>query len=338
MLVIMICFILDAVSAYGQRNYQDADIYSLQVKGKTYLFFEATTNSRDQSQKDTLMNLLAKEGASVLKWKKKLDKTGDALSGTALYTSCEDSNGETTCALDINPLLPDAVLGLTNRNEKQDLLYPNCYSGSLVASGLSLINEVVTDTNLNFWLNSSLCTEREATEALDVGDIGAVRQKSSKNGAEDMHSFVYISNNLIFEKENADQPYRFRRYTGEWPSRFIQTNRDRGFVTSGCNHVQGTPKDCSIWINYYQCKTFSSYLKNVTVSSELKTTLNRLRAIGNVTRPWTQTEINELAKIKVLAKSKLAKNTKNAEQIIWEGIVNMFNSDDLGLIDKLKKY
>lgn len=191
--------------------------------------------------KDCLV--LKNEARAIGIWAKKAELLGSV--------RCECIGSE--CSMEINSISPGILLKQQSVCMLKD--GPNCWNASLNAAGLADGLRYSTPEEMNFWMESPLCTERKAGEKPSPGDVIAIRSIKDK----EVHGFTYLSENLSFSKNG----YRSHApYTLQDPKHVYKVYG----VPLECQGIYKAPKEedtqCLNYSNIFKCEPLEDYLKS----------------------------------------------------------------------------
>ncbi len=159
--------------------------------------------------------------------------------------------GENVCELNISSCLPNRIK--THQSVFSDLSGPNCWNSSLVMSGLLPEFRYSPQDEFSFYLNSPLCRQLKNNETRQAGDIGAIRE----SGGIEVHSFTYISDELVFSKNGHSTLRPYKLQTSEEVYKTYDV--DLLSTPEEClSNVMDT--NCKSGVEFFRCETMESYL------------------------------------------------------------------------------
>lgn len=173
------------------------------------------------------------------------------------------------CFMDVTEDLPEYFTRIAGVNPGDGARFgPNCWNTVLYTKKIVKGVRASTSEEISFWTKSPLCRILKKEESLIPGDIGLIR--TNKKSLPEIHGFIFLSENLVFEKKNAlyGSTAQFERlsnnieYNG-WISGDIgSTLRDR------CSRLGNSPsllqnKRCKGWVNYFRCEDFDSFVQKI---------------------------------------------------------------------------
>jgi hypothetical protein len=194
------------------------------------------------------------------------------------------SGNREQCGADISDCLPPLARGLHGMSA--DLNGPNCWNLALVMREIVPGLRKADPAEMSFFLRSPLCRILERGERPRPGDIGAFRRprvcdemnpRSYDPRSCELHGFVYISDRLVFSKNDmlASSIYALqsveeinRRYlnaaTVQTSTQMILDGRGRwipapggGFLSEQREQLISARND----LDYFRCMSFSDYLE-----------------------------------------------------------------------------
>ncbi|MGE3611415.1 MAG: hypothetical protein AB7I27_17615 [Bacteriovoracaceae bacterium] len=236
------------------------------------------------------------------------------------------------CEVNVDHALPKMMSERANKGSFFD--GPNCWNASMVSAKLSSYLRYTSDKEINFWLNSPLCKEREQNESPQAGDIIAIRERAASNNVQEVHAFIHISNDLSFSKNGF---YSTQSYSLMPPNDVFSKYK----VTENCKiQASETNKDdCQRWASYYSCHSMEDYLKEHPITNDelsqsqksleqIECNLSDIAFHGGEINSIRWTVIPSIQIIKFLAKEKsLDDRLSEDERFIWKGIY--FKADSL---------
>lgn len=201
------------------------------------------------------------------------------------------------CSVNITTLLPQEIASRANSNPSCH--GPNCWNNALVTGNILPSHRYTSQEEINFWLNSPLCREREVGEAPRPGDIIAIRQNQfskKEKPSQEYHGFTYISPELSYSKNGyiKSQPYAIQKLENVFKVYGINSRR--------CYHVKGKPHiifgGCPKYGNYFRCLSLEEYLeKNPGTSLEVTKKMEELDMLQcQITRSVFENPLSQTAK------------------------------------------
>lgn len=154
---------------------------------------------------------------------------------------------------DITAVVPSFIVQYQGVNPRHN--GPNCFNAAMYLSGQVSHLRYMDEQEIEARLASPSCIPIPSTQELRPGDIGQIRGTPDANQegqTAEVHSFVYISDNLVFSKDGITRTHPFTLQ----PMSFILGSRGyhMNSVPQRCRMVGAvTPNGCSRWINYFRC-------------------------------------------------------------------------------------
>jgi hypothetical protein len=204
--------------------------------------------------------------------------------------------------MDVTNCVPDHVAKYAGKSPK--LLGANCWNLAMVFKGILPALRYSTPDEMAFFMRSPLCRPLEPGEKRMAGDIGSIRAKEKalqyvpcKPGIGtqcdgdysigEYHAFIYISDNLVYEKDGY----------GEYPYNIIDTktlHSDDFYPVPDkpeCRENQSKISDeCPRAMSYYRCSSMDSYVKaHPEIPSEL---LKIMNSYGNSDRCFQKWDLD----------------------------------------------
>ena len=226
---------------------------------------------------------------------------------------------KTNCVLDVKGIAPKILKQF--QFKRPDISGPNCWNTSLVAAKILPHARYTTPEEMNYWMNSPLCKERDSMDEVRPGDVIAIRDKA--NG--EVHGFTYLSNKMAFSKNgfHRSSPYTLQDTKGVF---------DVYGVAPECQKITGTSDSCKMRGNIYKCESWDSFWeknkKHMSKDSSVDKVIDQMacytssvlfnadkksiKGMGVVTD--TIDAIQELA----LSNLNEASTVSEAEKIYWE--------------------
>lgn len=171
------------------------------------------------------------------------------------------------CEAEITHCVPEHVRkyqGLLSKNEG-----PNCWNFALVMSRLLPDLRYSTAVEMQFYMESPLCRALEKDEPREPGDVVAIRKRHPGQGNEEVHGFIYVSEDLAYAKDGKSptEPY------GLMSTKEVF---DKYPVTASKDCPTCSPPD------FFRCQSFDEYLgQNKNLPTEL---LEKIGAMNNFER------------------------------------------------------
>ena len=163
------------------------------------------------------------------------------------------------CEADVTGCLPPHMRDY--QGVKPKIMGPNCWNLSLVVAGILPAHIYTAPDAMTFFMGSPLCRKLENNEERLAGDIGAIRRRWSV----EIHGFIYLSENLVYSKNNAymspyslyglEELYEFFRIDDE-PAHCLDNRMEKG---------------CFNGVEFYRCHELVDYFQKhqVDISLEL---------------------------------------------------------------------
>jgi len=193
-------------------------------------------------------------GQSIMEWSTTINKTLD-------LTQPECFCSSQSCHMNVSEISPYLVIELTSFQETQEVSAyngPNCFNAALYASKTLPTVSFTHPYELTALLQSSLCSERKAGEALHPGDVLVVRDQSNENL--EIHAGVYLNEQLSFSKygESKMMPYTYG----------LNVHQSYGVRNEECARLEGlpapgTPCYQKPFVNFFKCKAMSHFISQV---------------------------------------------------------------------------
>jgi hypothetical protein len=200
--------------------------------------------------------------------------------------------GDGKFALDITDILPEFF---QKQGFQVNPTSANCWSAVLHLKGILPVDlRAASDEEISFAMTSPLCKERPLTEPIEPGDIILQRFVHSREhkliasdprrdpyAPSEMHAFMYISDQLVFERGKPTMPYVLKE-----PFHFNSFENPK-LNNPECERVIGHPpsdpevfKKCSgMYQNVYTCKSMDEYLENKSLDHHLAQKLKESDAL-----------------------------------------------------------
>jgi hypothetical protein len=238
------------------------------------LLFSFITYSADVFVDDDQgTTVLVSENCSVINeqilaienWKKRL-KEKDTAKSTPMC-SCGVFDGVKECRADVTDILPSIVKDVNNNAPIVD--GPNCWNASLVGAKILPHFRYTTPEEMHFWMESELCKKVSADEKPQAGDVIAIR-----NGSEEFHGFIYLSDQLSFSKNGYSRhsKYKVQRMNIVYN---VYDLKDRE-----CRHIDSRTSsivktffggcDGDIYSQIYRCKSWDEFVEQNDIDNEAK--------------------------------------------------------------------
>lgn len=253
--------------------------------------------------------LLKKEADALMAWTQKVKEK-------AKKEKCSCSEG--VCLQKVTAQIPAFAKDKQFKKSKND--GPNCWNATLVASKIVPQVRYTSQNEMNFWMSSPLCREKNTGEPLSPGDVVAIR-----NGDDgEVHGFIHLSDNLSFSKNGYD---RSMAYSLQDPDFVFDTYE----VPKECRRKVGEPEECHIWANYFTCQSMDDYLEKHPIKDKnLKTMIKQINEIecniSEMAFDGSLSEVKMLQEMVIEAVKELARGTLEKgeyapeEKVIWQGI------------------
>lgn len=176
-----------------------------------------------------------------------------------------------TCFVEVTSCVPDHVKNYQGvKPEKQG---PNCWNLSLVMKDILPALRYSTPEEMSFYMRPPLCRALKDNERRMPGDVGAIRGIYGGQIQEEIHGFIYISDDLVYSKNgySSDSPYEVQPLE----SMFNMYEVSKGEECRK-NSINLKSK-CSNVASYFRCDSMDNYLKKQNkLAPEIKASLKSL--------------------------------------------------------------
>lgn len=232
--------------------------FSTRLKATTLLLFlsvqltEAQVIERKQGRlilKDNDCERLKRAQTSLKFWTESLNKK----------RSCPPlekiRNDGTSCQADITDCVPEHVK--TYQGISTEMQGPNCWNLSLVMKEILPGLRYSTAEEMAFYMRPPLCRELKNNQKRLPGDVGAIRGIFDGQVDEEIHGFLYISEDLAYSKNGFknDAPFEIQPLTKMFDlyevSKGDECRQNSINFNSKCKNV----------VSYFRCDSMESYLK-----------------------------------------------------------------------------
>lgn len=213
-----------------------------------------TTNEREILLKGKDCSKLKKSEEDILSWTEKVD----GLKPERSKCFCKN----TDCTINVTQSVPFFAKKWQGVISK--ILSGNCWNTMFRANGILPSIRMSYPEELRFLLNSpTICKERPVSEPNQSGDMILIRtnQRSLNESEREIHGFVYINDELAFQKEGPG--------AGE-PIEVVESRYAFENITNPvCKKVDGNPptdpqvaNSCQLYANVYSCSSLKEVMKN----------------------------------------------------------------------------
>lgn len=224
------------------------------------------------------------------------------------------------------------LTGFNYQHEKKaELIGPNCWNASLVASRVVSYHRYINDKEFAFYMKSPLCRALSNEEARLTGDIGSISLKSKiprgAGGVE--HAFVYFNETLIYSKKNPLPQHTFKLSP-------ISDLRDSFSLIPGSNcFLNQSHPNCKVRTTFYRCQGLEDYLvsrvsrKNDSILAlqlfeKIEMHTENLVMKKMINTESMQQSMSELQAL--LETSNSAQEMSDADKLIWQVLFVRVNS------------
>lgn len=175
------------------------------------------------------------------------------------------------CFVEVTKCVPDHVKKYQNvKPEKQG---PNCWNLSLVMKEILPGLRYSTPEEMSFYMRPPLCRSLKNNEKRMPGDVGAISGIHGGRIQEEIHGFIYVSDDLVYSKNGfaADSPYEVQPLEKMFDlydvSKGEECRKNSINLKSKCTNVA----------SYYRCDSMDNYLKKQNkLAPEIKASLKSL--------------------------------------------------------------
>lgn len=179
---------------------------------------------------------------------------------------CEDR-----CRIEVSSLLPEKLVKLLSKTGQSG---PNCFNSVLFLKGLAS-SPSYSEAELEYWFNSPLCTQvspglPKPGDIINITYMSDITKKYTP-----IHSFIHLSNEMVFTKDGPDkeESYRITNYEDV----IEQFNG----LESGCKNLtkfQGLKNGCEQITTYYRCENFEDFIsKEADIDQDVLRSYEKLK-------------------------------------------------------------
>lgn len=215
--------------------------------------------------KDTNCDRINKAQQSLKLWTESIHK-----SRTCPPLNKVDKAGN-TCFVEVTNCVPDHVKNY--QGIKPEKNGPNCWNLSLVMKEILPGLRYSTPEEMAFYMRPPLCRSLKNNEKRMPGDVGAIRGIHGGQIQEEIHGFIYISDDLVYSKNgfSAEAPYEVQPLEKMLDIYEVSKNEE-------CRkNAINLKSKCTNVASYFRCDSMESYLKKQTkLAPEIKASLKSL--------------------------------------------------------------
>ncbi len=213
------------------------------------------------------------------------------------------------CQVDVTGSVPREVSKLHGRYSAS--AGPNCWNSALVSTGLLKDLRVVKGDEFTSFMSSPLCKKISSSESKRPGDVGAIREFYMKDdsdigrsGAMEVHGFVYISENLVYQKSSSSEKAKWELTC---PQKQFKENMMMSEADVCRANAESNREQCHRGVEYYHCMSMSEFLdlRKDSFDTNQLSVLEEVQkidcAIGRLTQRASSGSVLNLAKTTVAA-------------------------------------
>lgn len=229
-----------------------------------------------------------------------------------------------SCYVDITDCVPEFVKKYQDVNPS--ISGPNCWNIALVFAKVVPGLRYTSPEEFAFYLSSPLCKKIQESDK-QAGDIGVTRAILNNGTIKEIHGYIYISNNLVFAKQNNDNTSPYKIQT-------MKENDRLGALESISYSPLCDKKYCSVRKEFFRCEPLKNYLSAHSVEEkEVKSAFLQMeneeclmnRFILSGFRNEKKLSLEVAAALMKLSEEKLkafdnSTQTSEASEFLWEAL------------------
>ncbi|MBF0315212.1 MAG: hypothetical protein HQK50_01230 [Oligoflexia bacterium] len=206
---------------------------------------------------DSSCEKLERHFKAINKWRMLIEK---APSSDQFQCYCERQD---ECHLRLSHSFPEGVIDHLGSTPACD--GPNCHNAAMAAGKIVPSKRYMTAEEVSFWLNSPLCKRLSLKEKLQPGDILEIRSQYKERGSKEVHSFTYISDDLVYTKNGYSKRQSYVLESLDNVLSLYQVDKD-------CFSGKVTKTSCSEYVDRFRCEGLENYLQKQpqTLSPEVQ--------------------------------------------------------------------
>ncbi len=172
------------------------------------------------------------------------------------HFSKDEVRGQNFCQYDITECVPDHVQKYQGKNSY--FPGPNCWNLALVMNGILPALRFTSQKEAAFYFHSPLCHQLAKKDVKQAGDIGAIRSKDDKGELEEVHAFVYVSDQLAYSKNGAWRVASYELMSLKDLLNFYDVPPEEE-----CSNLQQKNKACDTSLTYFRCTPMPQFMKSL---------------------------------------------------------------------------
>lgn len=227
---------------------------------------------------------LKTEVEAIKNWSESM---GESVKCSVAYSEIQETG---KCEVDISSCVPLHVSLF--QDNKSKFRGPNCWNLSLLLSKIVPAMRYSQPKEMSFYMRAPLCRNLLNGEQRKPGDIGVIRRVNDRKllrpaSFNEVHGFIYVSDNLVYSKNGMGEfvPFRLQDFEGVLTKYKVSTKPD-------CRSNElDTDSKCGVATAYYRCDSFKGYLENnKTIPKEI---LQEIKVMENFEMSLEKQTIND---------------------------------------------
>jgi len=234
------------------------------------------------------------------------DSLREWLSSSEITKPCQTQvltreSDQQPCETDITNCVPDHVFKYQNSNPA--LSGPNCFNLALVMKNILPALRFSSASEMSFYMRPPLCRKLNNSEKINAGDVGAVRLQPQSGHIEELHGFIYVSDNLVYSKGGFNRGFTFALQSTEEMFRIAPVANTRA-----CRFNEPDEKgECLTKVLYFRCISMKEYLDaHPSIPTQIMSTLHHVSNFETCVQNW----VIDGVKLSHAAKTGLIDTTK----------------------------
>lgn len=197
----------------------------------------------------------------ILAWSKSISEEKPTCS---INQNNVSKNKNISCKYEITNCLPNLARELEGLKLEEN--GPNCWNTALILKKILPKIRFTDASEINFYMGPPLCKQLDNHETRLPGDIGLIRQYIG-NTPEEQHAFIYINDDITFQKTGFDSQYPYGLTSNE--SMFKEFDVSKR-TECRSNKIDNNKPNCYANTEYFRCISMDEYLKKKPETEENK--------------------------------------------------------------------
>lgn len=199
----------------------------------------------------TNCDILYEQYDALSNWSENLGNN-PSKTGSCFCTDFDQFSPIVSCRMLVTDIMPESVQKIYNR--KTSFMGPNCFNTTLAANKILPSHRYTSPEEMEFWMNSPLCREKNYDEGPNEGDIIAIRRETNIDFKE-LHAFIYLTPELSLSKNSIAKSSKALLMSTDYVFDLFRVRKE-------CQKEDVLNSQCTRAAQVFQCQQWDEYWKD----------------------------------------------------------------------------